>query len=306
MNRFLKNVFLFVVVVSVVYPCLVFLSGYLPISNALKMNIKYKLGAYGHLYSRLKEVKQLDGNVDILFLGSSHSYRGFDPRNFKGKKTFNLGSSAQAPVQTKILLNRYFDKINPKMVIYEVYPSTFVADGVESSLDLIANDKNDFESVKMALELNNVDTYNTLIYAFFADILNLNKKFVEPITKDDDTYISGGYVEKKIKYEKNENFIKNNVWELNKKQIENFEENIAFIQEKKVNIVLVYAPIRKALYNSYTNNSYVDSFMTSYGLPYYNFNQLMQLDDSLDFYDSHHLNQYGVNKFNSKLNGILK
>lgn len=306
MNRFLKNVFLFILVVSVAYPFMVFLSGYLPISKALKLNLKYRRGSYGHMYTRLNEVKQLDGHVDILFLGSSHSYRGFDPRNFKDKKTFNLGSSSQAPIQTKILLKRYLSKINPKIVIYEVYPGTFVADGVESSLDLIANDNNDFESVKMAFELNNIDTYNTLIYAYFVNILNLNKKFVEPIIKDDDTYISGGFVEKKIKYYKYENITKNEVWKLNKKQIEKFEENIALLEQKKIKIILVYAPITKALYNSFTNNIYIDSLMNSYGLPYYNFNQLMQLDDSLDFNDAHHLNQNGVNKFNSKLNAILK
>ena len=306
MNRFLKNVFLFILVVSVAYPFMVFLSGYLPISKALKLNLKYRRGSYGHMYTRLNEVKQLDGHVDILFLGSSHSYRGFDPRNFKDKKTFNLGSSSQAPIQTKILLKRYLSKINPKIVIYEVYPGTFVADGVESSLDLIANDNNDFESVKMAFELNNIDTYNTLIYAYFAKFLNLNKKFVEPIIKDDDTYISGGFVEKKIKYYKYENITKNEVWKLNKKQIEKFEENIALLEQKKIKIILVYAPITKALYNSFTNNIYIDSLMNSYGLPYYNFNQLMQLDDSLDFNDAHHLNQNGVNKFNSKLNAILK
>lgn len=306
MNRFLKNVFLFILVVSVAYPFMVFLSGYLPISKALKLNLKYRRGSYGHMYTRLNEVKQLDGHVDILFLGSSHSYRGFDPRNFKDKKTFNLGSSSQAPIQTKILLKRYLSKINPKIVIYEVYPGTFVADGVESSLDLIANDNNDFESVKMAFELNNIDTYNTLIYAYFVNILNLNKKFVEPIIKDDDTYISGGFVEKKIKYYKYENISKIDVWKLNKKQIEKFEENIALLEQKKIKIILVYAPITKALYNSFTNNIYIDSLMNSYGLPYYNFNQLMQLDDSLDFNDAHHLNQNGVNKFNSKLNAILK
>lgn len=306
MNRFLKNVFLFILVVSVAYPFMVFLSGYLPISKALKLNLKYRRGSYGHMYTRLNEVKQLDGHVDILFLGSSHSYRGFDPRNFKDKKTFNLGSSSQAPIQTKILLKRYLSKINPKIVIYEVYPGTFVADGVESSLDLIANDNNDFESVKMAFELNNIDTYNTLIYAYFVNILNLNKKFVEPIIKDDDTYISGGFVEKKIKYYKYENISKIDVWKLNKKQIEKFEENIALLKQKKIKIILVYAPITKALYNSFTNNIYIDSLMNSYGLPYYNFNQMIQLDDSLDFNDSHHLNQNGVNKFNSKLNAILK
>jgi hypothetical protein len=306
MSIFFKKIFLSIACVAFAYPFMIFLSGYLPISKALKLNLNYRIGSYGHMFTRLNEVKQLKGNVDILFLGSSHSYRGFDPRNFRDKNTFNLGSSSQTPIQTKILLERYLEKINPRMVIYEVYPGSFAADGVESSLDLIANDENDFRSIKMALELNNIKTYNTLIYAGFADLFNLNKKFVEPVKNREDTYISGGFVENELKHYKYKKLPKKNVWKFNKKQIENFQENIALLKNKNINIVLVYAPITNSLYNSYTNNSYVDSVMNCYNLPYYNFNELMQLDDSLDFIDAHHLNQTGVNKFNSKLNEILK
>lgn len=306
MSKFFRNIFLFAVVVIITYPLLIFLSGYFPVSKVLKLNLNYRIGSYGHMFTRINQVKQLDGNVDILFLGSSHSYRSFDPRNCKDKKTFNLGSSSQTPIQTKVLLERYLDNISPKMVVYEVYPGTFSADGVESSLDIIANDINDFKSIKMAFELNNIKTYNTLIYAGFADLLNLNKNFIEPIKKGDDTYVSGGFVEKELKYYKYENLPKNKFWKLNKKQIESFQDNITLIKEKNIKIILVYAPITKSLYNSYSNNNYVDSLMNSYDLPYYNFNELMQLDDSLDFSDAHHLNQNGVNKFNLKLNEILR
>ena len=78
-------------------------------------------------------------NVDVLFLGSSHAYRGFDPRIFRkrGYSSFNLGSSAQTPSQTKVWLKRYLKHLNPKIVIYEVYPGTFSSDGIEASLDLV-------------------------------------------------------------------------------------------------------------------------------------------------------------------------
>ena len=40
-------------------------------------------------------------NIDVLVLGSSHAYRGFDPRIFKkaGIKLFNFGSSGQTLLQ---------------------------------------------------------------------------------------------------------------------------------------------------------------------------------------------------------------
>lgn len=306
MSRFLKNIFLFAVIVIIAYPFLIFLSGYLSIPYVLKnKNLNYRIGSYGHMFTRINEVKQLNGNIDILFLGSSHSYRGFDPRNFKDKNTFNFGSSSQSPIQTKILLERYLDSINPKLVIYEVFPSTFSSDGVESSLDLIANDKNDLKSVKMAFELNNIKTYNTLIYAGFADFLNLNKNFVEPIQKGNDTYISGGFVEKEIGYFKFIDYPKNE-WKFKDSQIKEFNECLQILKKKNIKTILVFAPITPRLYNSYTNNNYVDSTFDSYNLEYYNFNEIIQLNDSLDFYDNDHLNQQGVKQFNQKLIEVLK
>jgi hypothetical protein len=306
MRTFLKKLFLFLLFVMVAYPIMVFVSGYFPISKALKLNLNYRIGSYGHLFTRIKEVKQLKGDVDVLFLGSSHCYRSFDPRNFPDKKTFNLGSSSQTPIQTNILLERYLDRIDPKLVIYEVYPGGFEADGVESSLDLIANDKNDWKSFRMSFELNNIKTYNTLIYAGFADAFNLNKKFTEPVKKGDDSYIPGGFVETQVQHYTYQTISKKQDWKLNQKQIETFQENISLLKKKNIKIILVYAPITKALYGSYTNNSYVDNLMNSYGLPYYNFNELMEHDDSLDFMDAHHLNQRGVNRFNSRLKEILQ
>ena len=38
---------------------------------------------------------------------------------------------------------------------------------------------------------------------------------------------------------------------------------------------------------------------------YYNFNEIITLNDTLYFYDSHHLNQDGVNIFNKKLIELL-
>ena len=54
-------------------------------------------------------------------------------------KTFNLGSSSQTPIQTKMLLDEHLDRLNPKLVVFEVYPVVFQLEGVESALDFIAN-----------------------------------------------------------------------------------------------------------------------------------------------------------------------
>lgn len=303
MRKFILNLCTFILFTSLFYTVVLFFwEQCLPLK--FKPNIKFRMGSYGHMYSRLSEVKNKK-DIDILFLGSSHAYRGFDTRIFSnaGLETFNLGSSAQTPFQTNVLLDRYLEKMNPKTVIYEVYPNAFMLDGVESSLDIIANDRNDISSLKMALKINNIKVYNTLLYASTRDLLNLNDSFSELVIKGQDIYIPGGFVEKKIAYSK-PNFYRTRDISLNQFQFEAFLKIVTRLKDLDINLILVYAPIQKTNYNSFTNTALFDSMMKSYS-EYYNFNEILDLDDSLYFYDSNHLNQAGVEFFNTKLIEIL-
>jgi hypothetical protein len=67
-----------------------------------------------------------------------------------------------------------------------------------------------------------------------------------------------------------------------------------------IELILIQAPVTKATYKAYTNNQFFDEEMKKYG-PYLNFNERINLNDSLDFFDGHHLNQNGVVKFNKAL-----
>jgi len=275
-------------------------------TSILHKNINYRIGSYGHLYTRLKEVK-LRKNIDFLFLGASHTYRGFDPRIFKekGYSSFNLGSSAQTPLQTEVLLNRYLDKLNPKVILYDVYPLIFSIDGIESASDIIANDKNDLYSVKMALIQNQISVYNTLIYALFMEISGNNDTLVENKVKLDDTYISGGFVESNLKYDRltiNNPIPTNYVYRND--QVCAFERILKLIKKRNIRIILLQAPTSKLVFNSVLNMNYTDSMMKTYG-EYYNFNNILNLNDSLHFNDPDHLNQLGVDVFNHKLINIL-
>src|SRR5690554_449999 len=129
--------------------------------NYMAKNVRNCIGCYGHLNTRIKEIPNYK-DIDILILGSSHAYRGFDTRVFKkhGINAFNLGSSAQSPIQTYILLNQYLDELNPKLVVLEVYAGVLELDGVESSLDLAANNKMDKYYYQTLKDIRNLQTYN--------------------------------------------------------------------------------------------------------------------------------------------------
>lgn len=275
--------------------------------SILRPNINFTYRTYGFTNTRLNEINNFK-NIDILFLGSSHTYRGFDTRIFKnaGLTSFNLGSSSQTPIQTEILLKRYLDSLNPKMILFEVSPVTFCIDGVESTLDIISNDKNDFNSIKLALQQNNLKIYNTLFYSYFHSFyrdLSDEKKYAEDLKKGNDIYISGGYVEKQFKLFKYVNYpeIK---WAFNETQFSALQRIIEFINKRNIKLILIQAPSTSNFYKAHTNNLEFDERIGKYGI-YYNFNANSKLDDSLHFYDAHHLNQKGVEIFDNDVINLL-
>ena len=300
MQKFIRALCLFLLVCGVSYCILLIIWGRFA-AGIIPGNLNYKKGSNSYMYTRLKEV-EVYGKVDILFLGSSHTYRGFDNRIFEkhGIRSFNLGSSAQTPIQTNLLLKRYLERLNPGIIIYEVYPKTFCSDGIESSLDIIANSKNDLEAFKMAIKQQHIKVYNTFLYGFMNDRINGNFTSVEDTNLGSNYYVKGGYVGNNLAGEKNFLNSEKKLWKLDSAQIKAFGENVSIIKNKKIKLLLVQAPIAHSLYNSYTNNSFFDKCMKDYSA-YYNYNGLLNLSDSFDFYDEDHLNQSGVNIFNEAL-----
>ena len=188
--------------------------------------------------------------------------------------------------------------------MFELSPKIFSKDGVESTLDIISNDKNDWYSFKMALELKNIKAVNTYLYSSLREIFHMNTAFVENKVVKNDTYISGGYVEKEIKFYKKEKLPPETL-DFHESLLVPIEEILNLLEQKQIECVFVSAPIAPSTYQSYTNNVAFDSVISTYA-PYYNFNEILQLDDSLHFYNAQHLNQNGVEIFNAKLIEILK
>lgn len=306
MKKFIKHLILYLFFAVFVYTVLVIILGETS-PEFFKKNLNYNLGSYGHTYTRFKNVDHVK-DIDILFIGSSHTYRGFDPRYYQdeGYEVFNLGSSAQTHIQTNVLLKRYLDQLNPKLAIYEVYPYMFCLDGVESSIDLISNDVNDIYSLEMGLKLNHLKVYNTLIYGFYRDLFNRNKNFTEKKKKGSDTYIEGGFVEREPRFFfTRDTSFSDRRWWIRQEQIDAFGENLAMLKKRGIQIILVQTPITSNFYKAYTNYDEFNKRMKNYGT-YYNFNEMLNLDDSLHFMDKHHMNHNGVKVFNETLLEIIK
>ena len=81
MGKFLKSLILFFFFSSSFYLVLLFFWGNIA-HQRLKPNLNFNIGAYGHSFTRFIEAKSTK-DVDVMVVGSSHAYRGFDPRNFE-------------------------------------------------------------------------------------------------------------------------------------------------------------------------------------------------------------------------------
>jgi hypothetical protein len=296
MNLFLKRFLLFSLFLLIVYLLFVYIYGSLT-PERWRPNMPNRLGGYGHLNSRINEIHKFK-DIDILFIGSSHAYRGFDVRIFNqyGYKVFNLGSSAQTPIQSYILLKKNIDSLNPKLVVYEVYPETFCIDGVESALDLVSNMRNNFLTFKMVLTLNNLKLYNTYFFSLFNDICHNKEKYSEPIRKKNDTYIPGGYVQKDFMQLQTIDSLAS--LKMNDLQVNYFKKITKYLKNKKINYLLVQAPVTKSKSKSFDSFNEYNQLMNNYP-NYINFNHLVKLNDKFHFYDSNHLNQDGVIIFNN-------
>jgi len=296
MKTFFVRLLLFMFCAAIAYPILIILWGEL-IPPKYRENLIYynHYNEFNDMGLRIGEIPNYK-DIDILFLGSSHAYRSFDTRLFKkaGYVAFNLGSSSQTIIQTELLLNKYLDMLNPKLIIFEVYPAVFSIDGIESTIELLSVDKIDYQTLKMVIKHFHVKTFNTAIYGLYRQLLNGNKFPNKILTNGIDTYIEGGFVESKMKTFHNSkvNYVQNN-WIIKRQQSEAFDRTLLLIKKRKIKFILVQAPITKQLYRSYKNNSEIDNYFLLRGR-YLNYNNLINLSDSLDFYDTNHLNQHGV------------
>mgnify|MGYP003334488777 CR=1 FL=1 len=147
MKRFINRLLVFLAVVILAYPIVVILADQI-IPHSWKCNLRYKSKSI--IQYKLEDLKD-EQDLDILFIGSFHCYRGFDTRIFKeeGFRAFNLGSSSQTPKETHLLLNKYLPQLKPKLIIYEVFPTCFELDGLEASLNMISAEPMDAEFIPM-------------------------------------------------------------------------------------------------------------------------------------------------------------
>jgi hypothetical protein len=257
----------------------------------------YPEGGAGHSQLRFQEAAS-QKDLDLLFIGSSHAYRNYDPRIFDTRdlRSFNLGSTAQTPIQTLRILQTLGENLSPKCLIIDFFLPLFYNEGIESSIDLLAN--TNFYPMQWA-EHEDMKWYNAVLFRNLSkNIFNLKSKQCAA-TIGTDQYIRGGYVESHQTFNSKHETPKS-TGELNPKQIQAFAQIIEWADEQKIKWIIVQSPI--------LNGNLAESYQALPAevrmlFPEKNFinGQSAFPPKSEFFIDADHLNARGVEKFNSWL-----
>ena len=251
----------------------------------------------GNTYQKFKEFN-INEKYDIIVIGSSHAYRSYDPRNFSKLKIkmFNLGSSGQSPLNTYYLVKNYIKSGNCKLVLFDVYDGAFNNNGFESSSDLIQNVSSNKAALQMAASYTNPQILNMLALRF----VNLNS----PPVFLDSTYVSNGFSQKNdtlrysLPYEDYENRTSPSPL-----QAEYMEKTIRYIKEQGISLIMTTIPFPKEK-SRVEHDQYSKEFheiAEKYKIKYFDYSFNTNFNSELHFYDSHHLNQDGVNLYNEIL-----
>ena len=158
----------------------------------------------GSSYNRFREFKP-NYFYDILFIGSSRTFRGYDPLIFKedSLSTYNLGSSNQTLRNSYILAEDLIRSKNTSTLIVDIYSYSLSDISFESSMDLVSNIPNPSTAMKIQARELDIRTTNNFLRRLFT----LNEK---PVLKEKDA-VAFGFCKKTNKLEHYKTISKENV-----------------------------------------------------------------------------------------------
>lgn len=283
MKKFLKNILAFIVFFIIVYFAALFCLSQVTIK---KMNLLAKQP--DNTFFRLYDISKID-SLDILFIGSSHSYMSFNTYVFDslGYNTFNMGTISQRAVQSKFIYDNYLKRINIKLIIMEVNPLTIRIDDTESIINLVNSSPPSIDYLRMSSNSMNPILINTTLLRCSEHLIGKSVK--EPNNRQNYYKgFSGANGNNKTLNHKNIILDKHII----KEQLNALTELVNLWKNKNQKYILIQAPVTSNHYKSWLYSRQTDSIFNSLG-SYINYNGVLKLNDTTNFTDYQHLNTKG-------------
>jgi hypothetical protein len=303
---FLGRLGLFVLVFALGYPLLIAAVGLgharLGLPQSLVPNVPLtRTPPIGGTLLRFEELAGL-GELDVLFVGSSHCYRTFDPRQLdaRGLASFNLGCTAMSPLNASYLLPPVLERHRPRLVVFEVYSELVCRAGLESLLDLLSYRPLDASLVRMALAVQDPRGVNALLCRIMG--VWPPAPAAGRLTARDigGVYTGRGFVERE-RQEADRPPARPAAGKVLRRQLAALRGNIALARRLGAAVVVVSQPLPATtlaqLRDRPEARARIAAACRAEGVPYLDFNEICDMGDAAYFYDDHHFNRHGVATF---------
>jgi hypothetical protein len=250
----------------------------------------------GQEMQMMRDLTSNPTKYDAIVLGSSHAYRGYDPRIFEqsGISLFNAGTSAQNAKGSLVLYNEYL-RDRSDVFILDIYDPVFELEGTESNMRLIQNVPTNEAALALVQQEFKIYTLNALAVR----LASINPTDEAPNAD----YIKNGFCEKKgILYAVEP--LNDSVFDANEEMFLALETLIKQMRSNGKRIVLCSHPLPASpgLHN------YHDKFLSRFtplierlGVSYIDLTYYTEGFGVNEFADLSHLNQQGVELYNRLL-----
>ena len=298
MKKFIKNALIFLFLFVIIYLGAFFALANLKISSQPLINkFDNNLGQKGTVYRASLEYKK-NKPFDIAVFGSSHAYRGYDPRIFEkkmGKTIFNFGSSAQSVpnsfhyIKNETALNDY------EFVILDLLVTIFENTELESSIMLVRNVPQNGLATDIFWDEKDIRLLNIYLARYLA--LNDTGYFKNPF------YVKNGFISRSETMITPESVQGYEPFNPNPRAIKRFEQILSYCDQEKIPLVLVNQPRPKET-NPDKNrefSEFIHELIKDYSFPYFDYSMDHNLSTGPHYYDLGHMNQKGVEYFNDRL-----
>lgn len=274
--------------------------------HTLLQYLTHNLLEPGDRYHSLVRFREAEarGPVDVVFFGSSHAYRGFDPREFEGAghSAQNLGSTNQTPLNSYYLAQRYLPSLAPKVVVVEVYYATLDNDGLEAFRDLAVNTGWSWPLMRMAFATRQLDAIEYGIAKGMGWTPDPSRATQADVLGE--VYLPGGYVESVGERQRLESVAPLRV-ELRDSQLDYLCDLTEIARSHGARVVWVSHPLpsdhRASISNAGEVRAAIERAAARAQAPYWDYGDRLSLHPLADFADFHHLSARGAATFNEAL-----
>ncbi|NNC85789.1 MAG: hypothetical protein HKN75_06875, partial [Bacteroidia bacterium] len=163
MKKLILNIILFTTLTAVVYSIMVFILFKIPMGGTPFLyrtthGLQWKGGPGLRVFENFDKTEKRD----IIVIGTSHAYRGYNPEIFleHGLKMRALATSSQSLKSSYVVAKSLLNKENCDIVIIDLYERIFSSTSLESTADLVQHLPDNRSALAMAWEAKDIRAVN--------------------------------------------------------------------------------------------------------------------------------------------------